>query len=41
MFFRCFFLVLRSFSRPVAIVSPNYKKVEAVRTFRPRLVRVV
>jgi hypothetical protein len=25
-FFRCFFLVLRSFSRPVAIVSPNCKK---------------
>src|SRR5580765_6685923 len=25
-FFRCFFLVLRSFSRPVAIVSPSCKK---------------
>ena len=25
-FFRCFLLVLRSFSRPVAIVSPNCKK---------------
>src|SRR5262245_54551179 len=25
-FFRCFFLVLRSFSRPVPIVSPNCKK---------------
>src|ERR1044072_8231773 len=39
-FFRCFFLVLRSFSRPVAIVSPNCKKVEADRAPRPRLCRV-
>lgn len=26
MFFKCFFLVFRSFSRPVAIISPNRKK---------------